>query len=75
MPDSLTVKTDPQYLEYAVPVHWERMSMAELQQFVLEMQSEATKDDADAMLAMAGPSMDLASSASAAGSTPVGNVK
>ena len=64
MPDSLTGRTDPEYLEYAVPVHWERMTQAELKQFVLETSGDASREDVEAASLVQGPDMELLGAAS-----------
>ncbi|CAK0906141.1 unnamed protein product [Prorocentrum cordatum] len=72
LPDLLTGRTDPQFLEYAVPQNWERMSESELATFLIEANGEATKEDISAALAFDGPDMQLAGMvSSSSGVNPV----
>ena len=43
MPDSLTGRTEPEYLEYPVPKNWERMAQEDISKFLLNVQAEAAR--------------------------------
>ena len=72
MPDLLTGRTEPQFLEYSVPVNWERMGNQELHEFLIEANGEASKDDIQKALEIQGTSMDMTDAiSSSSGINPV----
>ncbi|CAK0851016.1 unnamed protein product, partial [Prorocentrum cordatum] len=63
-PDSLTGRTEPEYLEYAVPKNWERMTEQEMKKFLVTAGSDASQDDVEQAMRTGGPNMELMDSAS-----------
>eukprot|EP00959_Pyramimonas_sp_CCMP1952_P470589 9496924-Pyramimonas_sp.AAC.1 len=63
-PDSLTGRTEPEYLEYAVPKNWERMTEQEMKKFLVTAGSDASRDDVEQAMRTGGPNMELMDSVS-----------
>ena len=75
LPDSLTGRTEPEYLEYPVPKNWERMTESDMKTFLTETQGEATTEEVQMALGRDGPAMELTASASASSGVDLADVK
>jgi len=54
MPDSLTGSTEPELVEYPVPIKWQRMTEEEIKRLRLQSEAEADEEDTVALAAMLG---------------------